>query len=385
MPTFEIPSALVVLQVMKRIYLDANGSMPPSLEAQKELVESVALVGNPSSFHEEGRNLRTMIDEARTTLARAVNFDEEGLVFTSGASEANRWFVDALKAYELRLGRRLLVVMSPYEHPSLLKPMQAAHESGHFDLRIMEIDSDGRLVPHEDDLRHCDVFMCAQAHNETGILTEMEALLSHVSSEAMVMSDTSQALARVGAPCRRVDFATFSAQKMGGYAGLGGFAMRDQAKTLRPPWAGGGQERGFRPGTESFPLIMALKGAASVIEKTRRKHHELLPLRDYFEATLLLKTRAKVLGQSLKRLPNTSAITFYGQDPDALRIACDITGLSVGFGSACSGLAPEGSFALKRLGLSLEEEKTTIRFSFCVDATKDLVDEVTARMLSILR
>lgn len=89
-----------------------------------------------------------------------------------------------------------------------------------------------------------------------------------------------------------------------------------------------------------------------------------------------------IVGKDVARLPNTSAISFYQEDPDALRIACDVHGLSVGFGAACSGLAPEGSFALKRLGLSLAQEKSCVRFSLAPDTTQADLSEALERLLS---
>lgn len=366
---------------MKRIYLDANGSAKSLLSAQKKLIETALLSGNPSSFHEHGRDLRAVIDEAREEVARAIGALPKEIIFTSGASEANRLFVDALMEHGRKELKKLSILVSIFEHPSLLKPLLKAADRELFSLTFMNIREDGNLSASLEEIIAADVIIATLAHNETGILPNLNELLAKIPPRTIMMSDISQAFARIEIDYPRIDVMSFSAQKMGGYSGIGGLKLSGNGKLLLPPWPGGGQERGFRPGTESAALIAAFGAAAKEVKAERKAHEKLGALRDYFEAKLKALLPIKILGEGLSRLPNTSAITFYEEDPDALRIACDMAGLSVGFGAACSGLAPEGSFALKSLGLSLLEEKTTVRFSFSSDTKKEEVDEVITRLV----
>lgn len=367
--------------MVRRIYLDANGSCPAMPEAKFKVLSSIDLIGNPSSSHDHGRLLRALIDDARQHVAKALGAHEKQVIFTSGASESNRLLVDALIKKATAALKPLNVLMSPFEHPSLLKPVMQASDFGHFSLKIMTLDDNGGLNPSPDDISRCDVLICCQAHNETGILPDMEALIAHAGPSTLVMSDISQGFSRLAPLSDRVDVMTFSAQKLGGFAGVGGAVFRGLAKDLPPPWVGGGQERGLRPGTESALLILALGEAARLVEESRKAHAKMKALRTYFEEQLAAKANIRVVGQGLPRLPNTSAICFLDENPDALRIACDMAGLSVGFGAACSGLAPEGSFALKRLGLGLAEEKATVRFSFAPDVTREDIDETIERLV----
>lgn len=371
-------------RVMKRLYLDANGSMPASRAAQEKLKSLLELCGNPSSFHEHGRAVRMIIDEARAHIASAIMAKNKEVIFTSGASEANRLFVDAL-VKKAKLEERILsVLMSPFEHPSLYKPILEAGELGLIDVSIMNVDAEGFLDMDEASLRACDVLIMCQAHNETGIIPDLEKALQWVGPETLVMSDISQGLARLPLVSSRVDVLTFSAQKMGGFSGAGALVLRGRATTLPAPWLGGGQERGFRPGTESTLLIAAFGEAARGLDEVRALHQKQALIRDDFENTIAKKLPVHILGQHAPRLANTSALCFFNADPDALRIACDLHGLSVGFGAACSGLAPSGSFALKRLGLSLHEEKTCIRFSLPPDATGEDMQEAARRLLRFI-
>lgn len=363
---------------MKRIYLDANGSSPALATAKAKISSSLDLLGNPSSSHEHGRVMRALIDEARMHVAQAVGAHEKQVIFTSGASEANRLFVDALVQHART--KKLVVAMSPFEHPSLLKPILREHERGSFELRMLHVDTLGRIQPIHDP-QSIDVLIACSAHNETGILLDLDELGEHLRKDALVMSDISQSFARISVPSSRVDILTCSAQKIGGFAGAGAMIVRNHGLCLTPPWLGGGQERGFRPGTESSLLIVGFGKAAACVKQERAAFSHHSELKNYFEQTLKHHAPIRILGEKLMRLPNTSAICFVDEDPDALRIACDLAGLSVGFGAACSGLAPEGSFALKHLGLSLREEKATVRFSFPSSITKDDIDETLERLL----
>ena len=365
---------------MNRIYLDANASAPASSEALMKIRESLALLGNPSSFHENGRILRAHIDEARELTAKALGARAKDLVFCSGASEANRLFVDMLILEAKKRNTPLNVVMTPFEHPSLLKPAIAAAKDGHFSLKIFNTNSDGRILFYPV-TKSFDVLICCAAHNETGIIPDFEALLSLSDENTIVMSDIAQGFSRLEIPSERIDVLSFSAQKMGGFAGAGGIILRGRAKTLSAAWPGGGQERGFRPGTEATLLIMACGAAASVVEEQRRLMASLTPLRNRFEAALKeIDSECLVIGEPLPRLPNTSAIRFANQNPDALRIAFDMAGLSVGFGSACSGLAPTESFSLSRMGYDLCAQKTTVRFSFPGSINAEILDDVIGRI-----
>lgn len=366
---------------MRRIYLDANGSSKSLEKAKEKLIQVAMLCGNPSSFHEQGRNLRAAIDEARDQVALAINGKAKDIIFTSGASEANRLFVDSLIEYSRHLPEKLSVLVSFFEHPSLLKPLLLANDRGFLAVKVMGIDPDGGLLESSQEIASADVIIATLAHNETGILPNLSRLLEEAHPKAIIMSDISQAFARIEVDYARIDSMSFSAQKMGGFAGVGGLLLRGNAKMLPAPWAGGGQEKGFRPGTESSPLIAAFGEAARAVKSERSAHQKLSVLRDYFESELKRLLPVTIVGEKFARLPNTSAVTFFKEDPDALRIACDMAGLSVGFGAACSGLAPEGSFALKKLGATLLEEKTTVRFSFSTDTTKDDIDEVIHRLL----
>lgn len=349
---------------MERFYLDANSSCPPLKEAQEAVAEIVDKWGNPSSFHEEGRYMRMIIDNAREEVAKSLLAQSKEIIFTSGASEANRWFADAIIKKSLRERKKLSVVMSPFEHASLFKPMMAAHDDDFIDLFILNINELSEIDIDENKIKSCDVFIMCQAHNESGIIPNLTQALAYTKTDTIVMSDISQSYSRLDPPLNRIDFASFSAHKIGGYPGAGGFLIRGNAKSLNPLWLGGSQERDLRPGTESTILLKAMGKAVSQIDRTKAQYQAQASWRDFLEEEISKVIPVKIIGKHLSRLPNTSFMCFYKENPDALRIAFDLNGLSVGFGSACSGLAPSKSPLLTKIGIDEIMQKTCVRFSF---------------------
>ncbi len=289
---------------------------------------------------------------------------DKELFFTSGASEGNRWVVDAAIAT-----KPFKTWTTPLEHPSLAKPLAAAFSSG----QLVQVSE-----PSEAEL----IFATA-AHNETGLITDWDALIAQASSEAILVADISQTLGRLNPLPTRVDAMVASAHKIGAYPGSGAVLLRGNARKLKAPWAGGGQEGNLRPGTEALNLIHAFGAAAAQIEKMRAQNQVLAPLRDKLEAALIkAQPSAFRVPAGGPRLPNTTAICFPESNGDALRIQIDSLGLCVGFGSACSSMTPEPSPGLLALGLTPAEAKSTVRFSLCPEATEKMIDDAIKRLCS---
>lgn len=362
------------------LLLDANASVPALAPARAALLAALDVPGNPSSPHALGRAARRVLDEARDRVAGALGGAAREVTLLSGASEANRFLVDALRASaaDLAPGRPLRVVTSPLEHPSLARPLQAA-AAADLEVRVLRMAGE-RLHLDEALLAGADVVFVTGAHNETGIIPDLEGLLRLVRADAIVVVDAAQAVARLPVLPARVDAVVASAHKIGGHAGAGALLLRGGARRLRPPWQGGGQEGGLRPGTEAVALQASFGAAAAVVDVERARHRALSPLRDRLEREVAAAWGARVLGQGGPRLPNTTALVVEGVDGDALRIAIDAAGVAVGFGAACSALAPEPSPSLLALGVSPAAARATVRLSLPPDATDATVDEALRRL-----
>jgi cysteine desulfurase len=376
--------------------LDANASVPPLNAALEALVEASRLGANPSSPHRSGQRARQRLDRARRAIAAALGGGEKDILLTSGASEGNRWLVDGLVGLAAKTGERLVVVTSPLEHPSTAKPLAAAHAAGQLEVRTLPVhplghERAGALVL--DDGRAAAVVegaaavMVCAAHNETGIITDLDGLTALIDDDVLLLVDAAQTIGRLPSPPpTRADAVTSSAHKIGGVAGAGAILLRGQARTLDAGWQGGGQEGGRRPGTEALGPHAAYGAACAVIDEVRARHAALAPLRDMLDTALRAALdELIVVGADVARLPNTTCVVPAGVDGDALRMACSTAGLEVGFGSACSALAPEPSAALLALGLTPAQARCAIRLSLAPGADERLVEDAAARLAGVVR
>ena len=124
--------------------------------------------------------------------------------------------------------------------------------------------------------------------------------------------------------------------------------------------------------------------AAAHVQTVRQQYSNTAVLRDSLQQQLLSAwPHARVVAGDGPRLPNTTALMLQGVDGDALRIAVDHTGVCVGFGSACSSLAPHTSPALLALGLSQQQARATVRLSLSHDTTREQVQEAVQRLRSL--
>lgn len=332
-----------------------------------------------------GRASRRLVDQARRNVANALGGDEKSVFFTSGATEANRWLVESIIHHGQNLQRPLNVVSSALEHPSLAKPLAVAHEKQQIALRIVDVTTSGTLDLPTTALQDVDVLCCTAAHNETGIIPRIEELVRNLPDETILIRDAAQAVARLPILDQRVDAVVASAHKIGGYPGAGAVLLRGRARRMPAPWSGGGQEHGLRPGTEAFPLLRAFGEAAAHIEEMRLAHSALKEHREHFEITMKRAlSNIQIIGETMERLPNTSALTVHDVDGEALRMAVDMAGLCVGFGSACSALAPEPSPALIRLGLSRTEARATMRVSLAPHTTEQSISHLTKELAALI-
>lgn len=363
--------------------LDANASVPVLPVARAALLAALddSSGNNPSSPHAGGRRARRRLDQARDDVATAMAAATKEIFFVAGATEGNRFVVDLLVEHGLKIGRPLVVVTSPLEHPSLHKPLARAHARGQLVVRHLPIVDGAVVVDHVDG--DADAVIVTAAHNETGLLVDVDTLCAALPAHAILHVDAAQSLGRTGAPPARADIVVASAHKLGGVAGAGALVLRGRARALSLPWAGGGQEQGVRPGTEATAVIAAFGAACAVVDDTRAQHALLAAARDAIEAAAVEAGAVVVAGRHA-RLPNTSALLIPGVDGDALRLLLDQAGVAVGFGAACSALAPEPSPGLMALGLSAEDTRRVVRVSLAPGVTDDDVAAAQRALVKVI-
>ncbi len=353
-----------------RVYLDHNATAPLRPEARAAMMAAMAVTGNASSVHGEGRAARQLAEEAREQVARAVGVIPPMVVFTSGGSEANNL---ALKGAPVE---RLIV--SAVEHPSVL---EAARASGK-PVDLLPVDGQGVA-----DLAVLERLLAAGpralvslmlANNETGVIQPLAGAVRLAKAHgALVHSDAVQGLGKipVNFGLLGVDLMTLSAHKLGGPVGAGALIVRDGV-ALAPLVHGGGQELRRRAGTEN---LIALAGFAAV---ARAKLPDAAALRGQLEAGL---DGAMILGGAAPRLPNTLCFAHPGMNAETLLVAFDLEGIAVSSGSACSSGKVAKSHVLAAMGVAPEISTAAIRVSLGWDTTEDHITRFIAAWRNILR
>jgi cysteine desulfurase len=321
----------------KEIYLDSNASEPMRPEARDALVQSLTIMGNPASIHAAGRAARRVLEDARTTVGRAVGAAPSEIVFCSGGTEANAAAIAALSP-----GRAILIGATEHDAVRAAAPgatMLPVHRDG--TLNLTALDSALRAAG--------PALVCLMlANNETGVLHPIaDAAALCRAHDALLHVDAVQAAGRIP-----VDMAVFgadtlalSAHKLGGPKGAGALVL---APGLHLPAliAGGGQERGRRGGTPAVPAIAGFAAAIAAAGDAAR----LAPLRDRLERAAC-GTGAIVCGTG-PRLPNTSCLALPGMPAHTQVITLDLAGIAVSAGAACSSGKITESRVLIAMGLA---------------------------------
>ncbi|WP_407672551.1 aminotransferase class V-fold PLP-dependent enzyme [Novosphingobium organovorum] len=227
------------------VYLDHAATTPLRPEAREAWLEGAALWANPSSPHKAGRAARAALEEARERVKRALNWAGE-VLFTSGASEALALGLGRAKAQ-----RRLV---SAVEHDAVFR---AAPDAQEIAVRGGEID--GEALAQALSAGGPAVVAVQSINSETGTVllpyATNEAITQVRTAGGLFLADCSQSAGKAALP--DADMVVVSAHKLGGPVGIGALLVRDYAM-LEPT---GGQERGYRAGTENLPAAMAFAAA----------------------------------------------------------------------------------------------------------------------------
>jgi len=336
---------------------------------------------NPSSPHAEGRAAREALEQARDRIKRALGWDGE-LIFTSGASEA----------LAIALGRsKRRVIVSAVEHDAVFRTVPQAE--------VLPVGAKAQVsrAAVEDVLRGRPPSLVAIQHinSETGVEQPVGSLAETVrSAGGILLSDCSQSAGKV--PLPDADLIVVSAHKLGGPPGIGALLVRD-LNMIEPT---GGQEFGYRGGTQNVPG--ALGFAAAV---------EALPMRSFaavFPDSQPMVSWLGEMGHAILDLeyPITSsggiyqpgfsdsenaasfagwiiALTMPNLSAAAQLIRFDAAGIAVSAGSACSSGTLKSSRALAAFGIPDEEAARTIRVSFGWSTTGEEVDRFLETWLAM--
>ena len=325
---------------MTPIYLDHAATTPLLPAAREAMLDGFAMWANPSSPHKPGRAARAALEDARARVKAALGWTGE-VVFTSGASEA---LTLAMTRCALPL-----VAVSAVEHEAVLRWAGEASR--------LPVDGDGRVQPG-DSLP--GLVAVQQVNNETGVIQPLDELAEGVrAAGGLLLADCAQAAGKMALP--PADMIAISAHKFGGPIGVGALLVRDWAM-LRPT---GGQERGYRGGTENLPGAAAM---AAALEAGSDWLEEAARLRDMLDLGVVA-AGGEIVAASALRIPTIAGYRMPGRSANAQLIRFDGMGIAVSAGSACSSGSLKASPVLTAMGHPHAGE--VIRVSIGRETTED--------------
>jgi cysteine desulfurase len=375
----------------KRTYLDWNATAPLHAEAREAMLSALALPGNASSVHVEGRAARSVIERARDKVAALVGAKAANVVFTSGATEA----ANMVLTPHFRMGRSPLKVSKLYvsaiEHPAI-------REGGRFSKAdvveipvtargVVDLDALAGLLSAHDMALGLPMVAVMLANNETGIVQpvlDVAALTRKVGG--IYVCDAVQAAGRMDLAIEKIgaDFLIVSAHKIGGPKGAGALVFRGEAMMPAPLVRGGGHEKGHRAGTENIAAIAGFGAAAEYQGRGLEERAAGLQLRrNRLEfAMKRLCPDLIVHGEAGERLPNTSFFSVPGLKSETGQIAFDLEGIALSAGSACSSGKVGESHVLAAMGF--DPRLGALRASIGPETTDEDIDSAIAAFERLL-
>ncbi|MBQ3053939.1 MAG: cysteine desulfurase [Clostridia bacterium] len=332
--------------------------------------------GNPSSLHNKGLEIEKEISLVREKIAKAWGADKSEIYFTSGGTESNNLALCGAILKGSKWGNR--VITTKMEHPAVSEVLKHYEKKGVIDLQYINVMPNGQPdLEHLKEIVNDKVILLSMmcVNNETGCVLPVKAagdIVKKASPRAFIHSDMVQAFGKIN--CRvtelGVDFASCSSHKIHGPKGVGALYIK-KGVTIPTTVFGGGQEKGFRSGTENAPSICGFGIAAEISVKTCKENEENISKIKKILANGVINNieNCKINGENT--VSNILNITFEGLKSEILLHSLESEGIYVSSGSACSSNHPSPSSVLTAMGLSHKEIDGSVRFSFSRYNTTD--------------
>ena len=337
-----------------RLYLDHAATTPIVDVARAAVVTAFASWANPSSPHAPGRTARAALEDARERIKTALAWTGE-VVFTSGASEA----------IGLAAGRAQCdaILVGASEHDAVHRALTASGKPS----TALAVGKDGVVPGHVLEGRlgalkaTCPLVFVQVANSETGVMQPLDELGPIVRrAGGALFCDAAQTAGKVALP--RADMIAISAHKFGGPPGVGALLVRNLSM-LEPV---GGQEQGYRAGTENLPGIL---GMAAALEAKRSWVERASELRDHLDKAIEA-AGGTVVARDAARIATIASYHMPGVAAAAQLIQFDLAGIAVSAGSACSSGTLRASPVLAAMGWPERDAGEVVRVSFGPDTTR---------------
>ncbi len=373
------------------IYFD-NAATTKVSDKVANIVEKVMKddFGNPSSLHMAGFDAEKYIKEAKAEIAKILKADDKEIFFTSGGTESNNLALIGAADANKRAGNKVLV--SAIEHPSVKTTAKHLEDLG-FDVIYLPVDEEG--VVKMDALKDAmddDTILVSVMHvnNEIGSIQPIDEIGEYIKSvnpKVVYHVDAIQSFGKLDVKPKnaKVDLLSVSGHKIHGPKGIGFLYIKNGTK-INPIIFGGGQQEAMRSGTENVPGIAGLGAAAKdAYDNLDENAKKLTELKDYLIDKLSEMDGVQVNSKKgTDGAPHIVSASFKDVGSEVLLHALEDKGIFVSAGSACSSNKPAISYVLQAINLDEDLLKSTIRFSFNADNTKEEIDETVEALNELL-
>lgn len=366
------------------IYLDNAATTKPCDEAVQAVVKGLDTFGNPSSLHRLGVEAELLVSEARKNIAESLGCTEEEIFFTSGATESSNTAV--FGAYKSQGKRKHRVVTTTVEHPATARPVDELERLGCEVVRVSP--NDEGVFTAEDIFKavNDDTFLvsCMLVNNETGAVLPLQKAFSMIRKKfpkVLLHCDCVQGYMKlpVKAKALGADLISLSGHKIYAPKGIGALYVR---KGVHIPayMLGGGQEKNFRSGTESVPLICGFGAAVKKLSANIDENYKHMKALEEYLFAKCEATGGVRINYTAEKSPYVNSISVSGLRSEVLLHYLEKRDIFVSSGSACS--KGKKSSVLNEFRIPEQYQDSTLRISFNIGNTKEDIDELFAALVS---
>ena len=355
------------------IYCDANATTFPDQDILAE-ISKLSYGLNPSSPHKAGRLALNIVTSAKKAICTSLNLDNNiyDIIFTSSGTESNNQAIIGNQDEN--------IITSRIEHKSILEAAKASGKKIHFvnilSNGLIDLNNFSEICEELKDQK--SLVSIIYANNETGVIQDIEKIGKITEKYNFNLHiDAAQIYGKIkfNIP-KNTSSIMLTGHKT--YAIPGSSCLIfNKNYNLDPIIHGGGQQKGYRSGTENIYAIFSLGLVAEKIDSYIKEYETTEKLRDYFEEQLKLNldySPSVIHDTKIKRLPNTSLLWMKNIAYDLQLILFDMNNIAVSSGSASSSTTLKDSYVLQEMNMPQEIIKTSIRFSFLKNFTKKEAD-----------
>jgi len=353
----------------RRVYMDYAAACPVDPRVLETMMPYFSdKFGNPSSLHSFGREPRKALEDARAKVASLFNAKrKKEIIFTSNGTESSNI---GIKGVAMRMkGEGMHIVTSSIEHISVLNIMKYLEKNG-FEVTYLKPTNDGfvDLGELERSVRKDTVLVSIMyANNEVGTLQPIDDIGKLLEEKDIFFHvDAVAAAGKVPVDVQKskIDLLSVSSNDMYGPKGAGALYIRDGTR-IEAVTQGGGQERGYRSGSENIPAIVGFGKAAELAKvEMEEEGRRMIALRDKLIKGILTGVEDSFLnGHPTKRLPNNANFRFRYVEGESMLLNLDMMGVSVSSSSPCTSKSLLPSHVLLACEIPTEEAQSAVQFT----------------------